>query len=132
MTRNITHTMKTNLIAALGESLAITIIKGIMNGYLSGTSASFAASLVSNTQPQYVTDVDYKEAIYGAIVTHLTIQAVQHFWEVTLVFRPKPVNALQEEGITHPKDLALFSSIEFDSLIRSVKIGTASTTGTAS
>ena len=34
---------------------------------------------------------------------------------------PKHINALRDEGITHPKDLANFDSNDFDSVIQSVK-----------
>ena len=34
---------------------------------------------------------------------------------------PKHINALRDEGITHPRDLANFDSDDFDSVIRSVK-----------
>ena len=38
---------------------------------------------------------------------------------------PKHIHALHGEGITHPKDLALFTSKEFESVIRSMKSKTA-------
>ena len=55
------------------------------------------------------------------LVTYLTIAAVQDFWEMTLSLAPKHINALRDEGITHPKDLAQFNSKEIDMIIRSMK-----------
>ena len=34
---------------------------------------------------------------------------------------PKHVNALREEGVTHPIDLAMFDSKDFESVIHSMK-----------
>ena len=53
--------------------------------------------------------------------TYLTVQAIQHFWKMTLPLLPKHIYVLREEDITHPKDLALFSSIKLDSRILSVQ-----------
>ena len=77
--------------------------------------------LINNTVPVYTADTDYTETIDGAVVTHLTTAAVQQFWEVTLSLLPKHVHTLRGESITHPKDLALFNSTEFQSVIRSMK-----------
>ena len=93
-----------------------------INAQNQGKNAGPAVSpLVNNTQPIYTADADYIETIDGVLVTHLTIQVVQEFWEVTLSLLPKNVHALRGEGITHPKDLALFNSTEFESVIRSMK-----------
>ena len=40
---------------------------------------------------------------------------------MTLSLAPKHINALRDDGITHPKDLAQFNSKEFDMVIRSMK-----------
>ena len=78
-------------------------------------------TLVNHTQLTYVAANDYAETIDGARITYLTINAVKLFWEDTLTLAPKHINALREEGITHPKDLAQFNSKEFEMVIRSMK-----------
>ena len=79
--------------------------------------------LVNHTQPTYVAATDYSETVDGVLVTYLTITAVQNFLELALSLVPKhiDINALQDEGTTHPKDLAQFNSKEFDMVIRSMK-----------
>ena len=77
--------------------------------------------LVNNTAPTYVAAPDYAETIDGVRVADLTVGAVQTFFETTLTLAPKHIHALQEEGITHPKDLAQFTSKEFEMVIRSMK-----------
>ena len=76
--------------------------------------------LVNNTPPTYVAAPDYAETIDGMRVTYLTVGAVQTFLETTMTLAPKHINALREEGITHPKDLAQFTSKEFEMVIRSM------------
>ena len=73
--------------------------------------------VVNNTQPIYATNNDYDEAIDGVLVQHLTVAAVQAFFDTVLALLPKQFHALREEGITHPHDLAQFTSTEFDSMI---------------
>ena len=77
--------------------------------------------LVNHTPPTYAADTNYSETIDGTLVTYLTVGAVCSFWEVTLALLPKHINALRDEGITHPKDLVQFTSKEFDMVIRSMK-----------
>ena len=90
-----------------------------------GPLGPVAPPLINNTAPVYTADTDYVEIINGLPVTCLTIAAVQGFWEVTMSLLPKHIHALRGEGITHPKDLALFTSKEFESVIRSMKSKTA-------
>ena len=77
--------------------------------------------MVNYAQPTYVADTDYAETIDETLVTHLTVGAIEAFWETTLTLAPKHVHALWEEGITHPKDLAQFNSKEFNMVIRRMK-----------
>ena len=92
-----------------------------MNAAAQGPTAPTGPPLVNHSQPTYVADTNYAETIDGARVTYLTVVAVQEFWETTLTLAPKHVHALREEGITHPKDLAQFTSKEFDMVIRYMK-----------
>ena len=94
-----------------------------------GPPGSVASPLVNHTQPTYAADIDYSETVDGVLVTYLTVVAVQEFWEVTLSLLPKHINALRDEGITHPKDLAQFTSKEFDMVICSMKGRQAALTG---
>ena len=80
-----------------------------------------AGPVVNNAQPIYAANNDYDEAIDGVIVQHLTVNAVQTYFETTLTLAPKHIYALREEGITHPHNLAQFTSTEFEAVIRSVK-----------
>ena len=77
--------------------------------------------LINNSTPVYTAAADYVETIGGVATTHLDIASVKHFWEVTMSLQPKHIHALRGKGITHPRDLALFTSTEFDSVIRSMK-----------
>ena len=70
--------------------------------------------LINNNPPVYVVDINYTKTIDGVNVTPLTVNAVKVFWEVTLSLFPKHIYLLQREGITHPKNLALFTSKEFE------------------
>ena len=78
---------------------------GLMNAVQAPTAPTGPA-LVNHTQPTYVATNDYAGTIDGARITYLTVNAVKLFWEDTLTLTPKHINALCEEGITHPKDLA--------------------------
>ena len=79
--------------------------------------------LINNSTPVYTAAADYVETIGGVQVTHLNIALVKRFWEVTMSLQPKHIHALRGEGITHPKDLALFTSKEFDSVMGLPKFG---------
>ena len=73
--------------------------------------------VVNNTQPVYAANNNYDEAIDGVIVQHLTVNAVQTYFETTLALSAKHIHALRKEGITHPHDLAQFTSTEFEAVI---------------
>ena len=77
--------------------------------------------LINNSTPVYTAAADYVETIGGVATIHLDIALVKAFWEVTMSLQPKHVHALCGEGITHPINLALFTSKEFDSIIRNMK-----------
>ena len=66
--------------------------------------------------------MDYTVIILGgARIVHLTRAVVQAFFEDTMSLEPKHVNALGEERVTYPKDLSKFDSIEFESVVNSMK-----------
>ena len=67
-----------------------------------------AGPVVNNTQPVYAANNIYDEAIDVVIVQHLTVNAVQEYFETTLSLSAKHIHPLQEEGITHLHDLAKF------------------------
>ena len=77
--------------------------------------------LTNNTPPTYVAAPDYADTIDVMQVTYLTVGAVQTFLETTMNLAPKHIHALREEGITHPKDLGLFTGKEFEMVICSMK-----------
>ena len=104
-------------INALGQQMTMIIIDQLCAGIVQCT----AQPIVNNTQPIYAANNDYEEAIDGVLVQHLTVAALQEFFETTLSLSPKHVYTLREEGITHPHDLTQLNSKEFDSVIRSVK-----------
>ena len=106
------------IVTALGTLVAPRLID-LLNAQ--GPTVPVVPPLVNHTQPTYAADIDYSETVDGVLVTYLTVVAVQEFWEVTFSLLPKHINALQDEGITHPKDLAQFNSKEFDMVIRSMK-----------
>ena len=112
----LSRTQRTTLRTALGdEDLANTIIEqldAVQDGTVSG---------LNNAQPTYVAGADYIETIDGVQVVHLTVNAVRAFFETTMSLEPKHVNALREEGVTHPIDLAMFDSKDFESVIHSMK-----------
>ena len=105
------------IINVLGGPLGRQLIGLINDGAPVVNTVPTIPPLINNTAPVYTADTDYTETIDGVVVTHLTTVAVQEFWEVTLSLLPKHVHALRGEGITHPKDLALFNSTEFEMVI---------------
>ena len=111
----ITRDQEQDLIAALGRPMGVMILANLRAGQQA------AGLIVNNVQPVYAANNNYDEAIDGVIVQHLAINAVQEYFEVTLSLSPKHIHALREEGITHPHDLAQFTSTEFEAVIRSVK-----------
>ena len=115
MANIITRDMERDLIAALGRPMAMMILANLQAGQRP------AGPVVNNTQPVYAANNDYDEAVDGAIVQHLTVNAVQTYFETTLTLAPKHIHALRDEGITHPHDLAQFTSTEFENVIQSVK-----------
>ena len=114
----ITRNKESAIVTALGAQVARQLIN-LLNAQ--GPLGPVAPSLVNNTQPTYVADTEYSETVDGVLVTYLTVVVVQEFWEVTLSLLPKHINALQDKGITYPKDLAQFNSKEFDMVIQSIK-----------
>ena len=76
---------------------------------------------MNNTLTIYAANNDYDKAIGGVLVQHLTTAAVRAFFETVLSLLPKHIHTLREEGITHPHDLANFTSTEFDHVIRILK-----------
>ena len=96
----ITRDMERDLITALGRPMAVTILANLR------AAQRPPGPVVNNTQPVYVANNDYDEAIDGAVVQHLTVNAVQTYFETTLTLAPKHIHALREEGITHPHNLA--------------------------
>ena len=111
----ITWDQERELITALGRPMALMILVNLCAGQ------RLTGLVVNNTQPVYAANNDYDEAIDGAVVQHLTVNAVQTYFETTLTLTPKHIHALREEGITHPHNLAQFTSTEFEAVIRSVK-----------
>ena len=111
---SITRNQETEVITILGEPLGRKLI-GIMNQIdaAGGIVGPVVPPLINNTVPVYSADTNYTKTIGGVVVTHITTAAVQQFWEVTLSLLPKHIHALRSEGVTHPKDLAQFSSTEF-------------------
>ena len=108
------------------ENLIINVLGGPVGRQLIGllnagapvaNAQPVVPPLINNAAPVYIADTDYADTINGVAVTHLTIAAVQEFWEVTMSLLPKHIHALRGEGITHPKDLAQFTSTKFESVI---------------
>ena len=108
MANIITRDMERDLINTLGRPMTSMVIANLR------AAQRPAGPVVNNTQPVYVANNDYDEAIDGAVVQHLTVNAVQTYFEITLALTPKHIHALREEGITHPHDLAQFTSTEFE------------------
>ena len=102
----------------LGAPVAQQLIDLICASDQGGNEGPTIPPLVNNTQPMYVVDTYYTKTIDGVVITHFTTIVIREFWEVSLSLLPKNVHALWGENITHPKDLALFNSTEFESVIR--------------
>ena len=117
----ITHNQGNEIVDILGEPIGRRLIGVLNTGVTGGNAGPVIPPLINNTATVYTADTNYTKTINGIVVTHLTIAAVQEFWEVTLSLLPKHVPTLRGEGITHPKDLALFKSTEFEMVIRSMK-----------
>ena len=107
----ITRDQERELITTLGRPMALMILANLCAGQCP------AGPVVNNTQPVYAANNDYDEVIDGVIVQHLTVNAVQTYFETTLALAPKHIHALREEGITHPHDLAQFNSTKFEAVI---------------
>ena len=103
----ISREQERDLITALGRPMAVMILANLCAGQRAARSA------VNNTQSVYAANNNYDEALDGVLVQHLTVVAVQIYFEQTLSLLPKHVHFLQEEGITHHHDLAQFDSTEF-------------------
>ena len=98
----ISREQEQELITALGRPMAMMIPANLR----AGVQQRAAGPAVNNTQPVYAADNNYDEAIDGVIVQHLTVTAVQEYFEQIISLLPKHVHALREEDITHPHDLA--------------------------
>ena len=83
--------------------------------------AGVSTNGINNNTPLYVAKTDYNETTNGITTWFLTVPNVQAFWEVTVGLGPKHINALRDEAITHPRDLANFYSGDFDWAIWSIK-----------
>ena len=105
----------------VGRQLIVMTNQANVAGANAANTGPVVPPLINNSTPVYTAAADYVETIGGVQVTHLNIASVKRFWEVTMSLLPKHIHALRGEGITHPKDLALFTSKEFDSVIRSMK-----------
>ena len=99
----LSRTQEAAIVTALGALVASMLI-ALMNAQ--GPTAQVVPPLVNHTPPTFAAHIDYSETVNGALVTYLTVVAVQDFWEVTLSLLPKHIHALRDEGITHPMDLA--------------------------
>ena len=108
----LTRSMQKGLQTKLDDVLADKIIDMFEAGIITE---------VDNAQPQYIIYSDYLETIDGITHSYLTVAEIQNFWEGILSLLPIQINALREEGITHPQDLAQFDSDDFDSVIQSMK-----------
>ena len=102
----ISRDQEQDLVTALGRPMATMIIAQLCAEILQRATQP----TVNNTQSNCAANNDYNEAIDGVIVQHFTVTAVQEYFETTLSLLPKHVDALREEGITHPHDLAQFDS----------------------
>ena len=78
----ITRDMERDLIAALGRPMASMVLTNLQ------AAQRPAGPVVNNTQPVYVANNDYDEAIDGAVVQHLTVNAAQAYFETTLALAP--------------------------------------------
>ena len=88
---------------ALGVPTAAILIAQMNAAALGHPGAPPGPPLVNHTAPSYNAAPDYTDTM---CVTYLTVGAVQTFLETTMTLAPKHINALREEGITQPKDLA--------------------------
>ena len=79
--------------------------------------AGINTNVINNTPLTHVCHTDYFKIVDGNSVTYLTTIEVKAFFEVVMGLAPKHINALRDEGITHPKYLANFDSDDFDSVI---------------
>lgn len=104
----------------MGRTL-IAMINSFGGGGVIPGAGPILPSVINTTPPIYTAAADYTETIGGVVTTHLDIASVKDFWEVKMGLLPKHVHALRGEGITHPIDLSLFTSEEFNSVIRSMK-----------
>ena len=111
---------ETAIEAALGHAAGQALIVALNAAQLAPVPPP-GPPLVNHAAPTYVAAPDYSETVDGALVTYLTVGAVQTFLEVTMTLAPKHIHALRDEGITHPIDLAQFTSKEFEMVIRSMK-----------
>ena len=109
-----TTTQKELLKTKLGDDY---LAKAIIDMVDAGDSTSG----INNTTPKYVAKTDYYETINRITNWFLTVPKVEAFWEIAIGLTPKHINALRDETVTHPRDLANFDSGDFDSIIRSVK-----------
>ena len=111
----LTNTQKELLKTKLGDD-------DLAKAIISMVDAGVNSNGVNNTPPTYVCSMDYFETVAGVTTaTYLTTVKVKAFFEDVMGLAPKHINALREEGITHPRDLANFDSDDFGSVIRSVK-----------
>ena len=111
----LTNTQKELLKTKLGDD-------DLAKAIISMVDAGVNINGVNNTAPTYVATMDYFETMAnGNSVTYLTTVEVKALFEDVMGLTPKHINALREERITHPRDLANFDSDDFDSVIRSVK-----------
>ena len=89
----------------------------LAKGIIDMVDAGVSTNGINNTTPIYVAETDYFETINGNTITYLNTHEVKAFFEVVMGLAPKHINALLDEGITHPRDLANFDSDNFNSVI---------------
>ena len=105
-----TTTQKELLKTKLGDDDLAKVIIDMVN-------AGISTSWINNSTPTYVAMTDYFETIDGNTTTYLTTVEVKAFFEIVMGLVPKHINALRDNVITHPRDLANFDSDNFDSVI---------------
>ena len=113
----LTRAQENVVIGALAGPVGRQLIAMLNAGVPVANAGPAVPPLINNTAPVYIADTNYTDTINGVAVTHLTVAAVQEFWELAMSLLPKNIHALRGEGITHPKDLAQFNSTEFESVI---------------
>ena len=106
--------MKETLRTKLGDNALAEAIIDIVD-------AGVNSNGIINTVPTYAVDMDYFETIDKNNVTYLTTYEVKGFFDGVMGLAPKHINALRNEEINHPKDLANFDSADFKAVTRSVK-----------